>query len=141
MLLKLDWAGTEAKLPQLHRTGFRTQPLMGRLLTKIIGLFLLIAGIYFLGQNIIFTTHYSRYFWRDVPAAASVLAIMGGVVSLLFFRETLGNLGGILLIFGVVLVFLSGGVVLRPTSLWTFFLAFTALVGGFQLITQGRVRF
>ncbi|MCA1994870.1 MAG: hypothetical protein LDL41_22905 [Coleofasciculus sp. S288] len=110
-------------------------------MSKLIGLGLLIAGIYFLGQNIIFTTQYSPYFWRDVPAATSVLAIMGGVISIIFFREAVGNFGWILLIFGIVLVFLSGGVVLRPTSLWTFFLAFVALIGGFQLLVQGRVRF
>lgn len=114
---------------------------MSRLLIKLIGLILLIAGIYFLGQNIVFTTGYSPYFWRDVPAAASVLSIMGGVISLLFFQRSVGNFGWVLLIFGIILVFLSGGVVLRPTSLWTFFVAFTALVGGFQLITQGSVRF
>lgn len=111
------------------------------MIAKLIGLCLLIAGIYLLGQNIILATHYSPYLWRDIPAAASVLAIMGGVISLLFFQGTVGNFGWILLIVGVVLVFLSGGVILRPTSLWQFFLAFAALAGGFQLVTQGRVRF
>lgn len=114
---------------------------MSRFLTKLIGLFLVIAGIYFLGQNVIFATHYSPYVWRDIPAAASVLAIMSGVISLLFFRNTVGNLGWILLILGVVFVFLSGGVILKPTSLWQFFLAFASLAGGFQLITQSSIRF
>ncbi len=111
------------------------------IMARLLGILLLVVGIYFLGQNIIFTTHYSPYFWRDIPAAGSVLAIMGGVISLLFFRETVGNLGWILLIVGVVLVFLSGGIILKPTSLWNFFVAFVALAGGFQLITQGRLRF
>jgi hypothetical protein len=110
-------------------------------MAKLLGILLLVVGIYFLGQNIIFTTHYSRYIWRDIPAAASALAIMGGVISLLFFQRTVGNFGWILLIVGVVLVFLSGGVVLKPTSLWNFFISFAALAGGFQLITQGRIRF
>jgi hypothetical protein len=110
-------------------------------MARLLGILLLVVGIYFLGQNIIFTTHYSPYFWRDIPAAGSALAIMAGVISLLFFRETVGNFGWILLIIGVVLVFLSGGVVLKPTSLWNFFVAFVALAGGFQLITQGRIRF
>ncbi len=110
-------------------------------MAKLLGILLLVVGIYFLGQNIIFTTHYSPYIWRDIPAAASALAIMGGVISLLFFQRTVGNFGWILLIVGVVLVFLSGGVVLKPTSLWNFFISFVALAGGFQLITQGRIRF
>lgn len=110
-------------------------------MAKLLGILLLVVGIYFLGQNIIFTTRYSPYFWRDIPAAASALAIMGGIISLLFFQRTFGSLGWILLIFGVVSVFLSGGVVLKPTSLWTFFVAFAALAGGLQLITQGRLRF
>lgn len=110
-------------------------------MSKILGIALLLVGIYFLGQNIIFTTQYSPYFWRDIPAGASVLAIMGGIISLLFFSRQTGNLGWILLGLGAVLVFLSGGIILKPTSLWHFFLAFAALAGGFQLITQGRIRF
>lgn len=110
-------------------------------MSRLLGIALLILGIYFLGQNIIFTTQYSRYFWRDIPAAASVLAIMGGVISLLFFSRQTGNLGWVLLGVGAILVFLSGGIILKPTSLWNFFVAFAALAGGFQLITQGRLRF
>ena len=37
-------------------------------MSRLLGIALLILGIYFLGQNIMFTTQYSRYFWRDVPA-------------------------------------------------------------------------
>lgn len=110
-------------------------------MARLLGILLIIVGIYFLGQNIIFTTHYSPYWWRDIPAAASALAIMSGIISLLFFQRSVGNLGWILLIVGVVLIFLSGGIVLKPTSLWTFFVAFAALAGGLQLITQGRFRF
>ncbi len=110
-------------------------------MTRLLGIALLVLGIYFLGQNIIFATQYSPYFWRDVPAGASVLAIMGGIISLLFFSRQTGSLGWVLLGFGAILVFLSGGVILKPTSLWNFFIAFAALAGGFQLITQGRIRF
>lgn len=110
-------------------------------MSRLLGIALLILGIYFLGQNIIFATHYSPYLWRDIPAAASVLAIMGGIISILFFSRQTGNLGWILLGLGAVLVFLSGGVMLKPTSLWNFFISFAALAGGFQLITQGRLRF
>jgi uncharacterized membrane protein HdeD (DUF308 family) len=110
-------------------------------MSKLLGAALIILGIYFLGQNIIFATTFSPYFWRDIPAAGSVLAIMGGIISLLFFRRQTGNAGWILLIAGAVLVFLSGGVILKPTSLWSFFVAFASLAGGFQLLNTGRIRF
>ncbi|MBW4582932.1 MAG: hypothetical protein KME42_25475 [Tildeniella nuda ZEHNDER 1965/U140] len=110
-------------------------------MSQLFGLLLLLAGIYFLGQNIIFSTYYSPYFWRNLPAVGSVLAIMGGVTSLLFFRRQTGSFGWALLILGIVFVFLSGGVVLKPTSLWSFMIAFAALISGFKLLTEGRLRF
>jgi hypothetical protein len=112
-----------------------------RLLLKLIGLALLLVGIYFLGQNIIFTTQTASYWWRDISAAGSVLAVTSGVVALLFFNRNAGGVGWVLVGLGILLVFVSGNVVLKPTSLWTFFLAFVSLVGGLQLITTGRLRF
>ncbi|AFY99516.1 hypothetical protein [Calothrix sp. PCC 6303] len=114
---------------------------MTSLLIKFIGLILFITGIYFLGQNIIFTTGYYSYFYRGLPATGSVLALMSGILSLVFFRPQTGNLGWILLGIGIVLVFLSGGVILKPTSLWNFLVAFTALAVGYQLLSRGRINF
>ncbi|MBW4693537.1 MAG: hypothetical protein KME27_17475 [Lyngbya sp. HA4199-MV5] len=110
-------------------------------MSQLFGILLMLAGMYFLGQNIMFSTFYSPYFWRNLPAVGSVLAIMGGVTSLLFFRRQTGSFGWILLIFGIVLVFLSGGVMLKPTNLWNFMIAFAALISGFKLLTEGRLRF
>ena len=114
-------------------------------MSKLLGIALFILGIYFLGQDIIFASHYYPYswpyFWGDIPATGSVLAIMSGVICLLFFSRQTGTFGWILLGLGIVLVFLSGGVILKPTSLWNFFIAFAALAGGFQLMNQGRLRF
>jgi len=110
-------------------------------MTRLLGIALIILGIYLLGQNIVFVTHSSPYIWRDIPAGGSVLAIMIGVISLLFFPRETGNLGWILLGVGAVLVFLSGGIILKGTSMWEFFIAFVALAGGFQLMTQGFLRF
>ena len=112
-----------------------------RLLTKLLGLALLVIGVYFLGQNIIFTTRISRYWWRDISAAGSVFALTGGIISLLFFRRATGSLGGILIGLGILLVFLSGNVILMPTSLWYFFVSFVSLVAGLKLITTGRIDF
>ncbi|NET31120.1 MAG: hypothetical protein F6K19_03860 [Cyanothece sp. SIO1E1] len=110
-----------------------------RILTKLIGLALLLGGIYFLGQNILFTTQISPYWWRDISAASAVIAVTGGAISLMYFGRGAHSFGWVLVALGIVLVFVSGGVILRPTSLWTFFLAFVSLVAGFQLITTGRV--
>ena len=108
---------------------------------KFIGLILLLVGIYFLGQNILFTTSYSYFSYGRLPAFGSVLSIIAGTVCLVFFRRETGNFGWVLLGIGIVLVFLSGGVILKPTSLWNFFVGFTALAGGYQLLTRGRFRF
>lgn len=112
-----------------------------RLLTKLIGLALLLVGVYFLGQNIVFTTKVSPYWWRDISATASVLALTAGIISLLFFQRTLGSLGWVLVGLGILLVFVSGSVILLPTSLWYFFLAFVSLAAGLKLITTGRLDF
>ena len=107
-----------------------------QLLTKVIGLALMLVGIYFLGQNIIFTTHTVHYWWRDIPAAGSVIALLSGILILLFAGSGVRQRGWVLVGIGIVLVFLSAGVVLKPTSLWTFFLAFVSLIGGYRLITD-----
>lgn len=112
-----------------------------RFFSKLIGLALVLVGIYFLGQNIFFATQVSRYWYRDISATGSVLALVSGILTLLFAGRGARETGWILVGLGIILVFLSGGVILRPTSLWTFFLAFVALVGGVRLITTGRIDF
>jgi hypothetical protein len=110
-------------------------------MSTIFGLMLIIASIYFLGQNIFFTSYAYYSWWQKVPATGSVLAILAGIGSLTFWRETMGNFGWILIAIGIILVFLSGGVILRPTSLWTFCLAMLTFASGYQLLTRGRIRF
>ena len=110
-----------------------------RLLNKLIGLALVLVGIYFLGQNIIFTTQVSPYWWRDIPAAGSVIAIVSGIAMLVLGGRDIRQTGWLFVGLGILLVFLSGGVVLRPTSLWTLFLCFVCLLGGSKLITTGRI--
>jgi hypothetical protein len=114
---------------------------MSRLIIKFLGLILLLVGIYFFGQNIIFVSHYYTYFYREIPATASVLAIMAGLFTLIFFRRETGKFGWILLGIGIVLVFLSGGVILKPTSLWNFLMALTASLAGYKLLNEGRINF
>ncbi|MBC1236048.1 hypothetical protein [Nostoc sp. 2RC] len=113
---------------------------MARLWIKLIGLILLFTGLYFFTQNIIFVAGYYS-FSRSLPATASVLAMMAGTFTLVFFHREASNLGWILLGVGVVLVFLSGGVIFRSTSLWNLLVAFTALAVGYKLFNQGRINF
>jgi hypothetical protein len=108
------------------------------IMSRLIGILLLLVGLYFLGQNIIFSTAYSPFFWRNLPALGSALAIVAGVVCLIFYPRQTGSWGWILLIGGVVVVFLNGGVMLRPTSLWNFFIGLTTLAVGFKLMTDRR---
>jgi hypothetical protein len=114
---------------------------MGRLFIKLVGLILLFLGLYFFGQNIIFVSGYYSFFYRSLPATGSVLTLMAGIFALIFFPRETGNFGWILLGIGIVLVFLSGGVILRPTSLWNFCVAFTSLAVGYKLLNQGRINF
>ncbi len=106
-------------------------------MTRVLGIILIIAGIYFLGQNIIFATTY--YF--SLPAVGSVLSIIAGIIALVFFPRETGNLGWIFFGIGIVLVFFSSGVILKPTSLWNFLVSFTALAVGYKLLNRSRFRF
>lgn len=106
-------------------------------MTKLLGTILIITGIYFLGQNIILATTY--YF--SIPALCSVLSIIAGIIALVFFSRDTGNLGWIFISIGIVLVFLSGGIILRPTSLWNFLVSFTTLAVGYKLVNESRFRF
>jgi hypothetical protein len=81
-----------------------------RFFIKFIGLVFLLVGIYFLGQNIIFTTNVSPFWWRDLSAAGSVLALTAGIIFLVFFRRAVGQLGWVLVGLGIMLVFVSGRV-------------------------------
>lgn len=110
-------------------------------MSTILGLVLITVSIYFLGQNIIFTTHFYYSWWQKTSATASVLALLAGISSLTFWRRELGSFGWIFIAIGMILVFMNGSVILRPTSLWTFFVAMLAFASGDRLLTRGRIRF
>jgi hypothetical protein len=112
-----------------------------RALLKILGLGLLIWGIYFLGSNIFFTTGRGFYGWRGIAANLSVLSLVAGVLMLVFLPRDAKNLGWVPVIVAIVLVFVSGRVILNPTSLWQFFLSFALMVGGYKLLMTGRSPF
>ncbi|GAB1540673.1 hypothetical protein NUACC21_33420 [Scytonema sp. NUACC21] len=105
---------------------------------KVAGLILLLVCIYYLGQNIIFASRYYSYFDKIILATGSMLAMISGIFTLIFFSKHTDNLGWILLGIAMVLAFLSGGVIFRTTSLWNFFVAFSALSVGHKLLYEGR---
>lgn len=112
-----------------------------RILAYFAGLALILLGIYFLGKNIFFTTNVSPYWWRGIAADSSVLAITAGVVGLFALPNESKFLGWVGIIIGIVLVFMASRAVLAPTTLWQFLVSMLAMVGGYQLLTTGRIRF
>lgn len=112
---------------------------MMNLLLKVIGIALMIYGVYLLGQNIEFTTNINPYWWRGIRAKGSVLLLTGGVL-MLFFVPGEGKYFGIAAIaLGVILVFFSSNVILKPTTLWRFLGSLFCLIGGYKLVITGRV--
>ncbi|MDJ0620690.1 MAG: hypothetical protein QNJ63_28810 [Calothrix sp. MO_192.B10] len=112
-----------------------------RLLLRLLGFGFLIWGIYFLGQNIIFTTNPYPYWWRGIAADGSILALMSGIIILIFAPRGVKDLGWICVTVAIALIFLSSRAILNPTSLWQFFLSFTMIAGGYQLLSTGRLPF
>ncbi|ACK70942.1 conserved hypothetical protein [Gloeothece citriformis PCC 7424] len=112
-----------------------------RILTALIGLGLLLLGVYFLGRNIVFTTNVSPYWWRGIAADASILCITLGIASFFAFPREIKEWGWILIILGILLIFMSSRAILNPTSLWEFFLSMVSFLAGYQLLTRGRINF
>ncbi len=110
-------------------------------MSTILGYALIIVSIYFLGQEIVFTTQFYASWWQKISATGSVLALMLGISSLTFWRRQMGNFGWIFIAIGIILVFLNSAVILKPTSLWSFFVAMLSFASGYQLLTSGRIRF
>lgn len=99
----------------------------------------MILGVYFLGQNIYFTTNPSPYWWRGIKADASILFLTSGIGLFLFMPRDGKILGAIALAIGILLVFTSSRVILNPTSLWQFFASITSLFVGYKLFAKGRI--
>lgn len=112
-----------------------------RFLVSLLGFGLIILGIYFVGQNIIFTTNVYPYWWRGIAADFSVLALTLGVIVLVIFPRDIRNLGWISIGIGILCVFVSSQAILRPTSLAQFLLSLAAMVSGYKMITTGRLPF
>jgi hypothetical protein len=107
------------------------------LFMKFIGLILIGIGVYFLGSNIFFTSHAYPYFWRGIAADGSILALISGVMMLVFLPAREKFWGWIPIFVGIILIFLSSRAILNPTSLWQFIVSFTSLTIGYKLFSKG----
>jgi hypothetical protein len=104
------------------------------ILTRFLGLALLIGGVAFLASSVVLGTFHLMY----LPASGSLLLCIAGILALTKFHA---SWGWILITIGIVIAFASGGIIITSTSLLSFMLAFGALSMGYQLFTSGRVRF
>jgi hypothetical protein len=127
---KIIWA---VRIPSLE--------IEGVFMANILGVVLVLVSVYFLGDQIWFSSYVYSNWWQQTSATASVVAMIVGVGSLTFWRQTMGNFGWAFIAISIILVFLSGGVILRPTSLWHFLVSMLAFASGYQLLTRGRIKF
>ena len=109
------------------------------MISRIIGLALILLGIYFLGENIYFTTNIYPYWWRGIAADASILLLTLGVFLFFILPRRDKGLAFVAIALGIILIFFSSRATLNPTSLWQFFYSLTSFVGGYQLFTTGRL--
>jgi hypothetical protein len=107
---------------------------MKGLVSKLLGLGLIIIGIYWLSQGILFTTRTAYYWWQTIPATGSVILFLAGLWMLFNGGRRNSNRAWILIGGAIALIFMSGGIVIRPTSLWDFLIGFSALFGGYKLL-------
>jgi hypothetical protein len=105
-------------------------------LARLIGLGLMIGGIGFLASSVVLGTFTLAY----LPASGSVLLCIAGILTLTKLPEY-RSWGWILITVGVVISFVSGGIIVTSTSLLSFLLAFSSLSVGYQLFSTGRIRF
>lgn len=101
--------------------------------SKLLGVALLLGGVYFFGQNILFIG--PRY---GIDAAGAVLALTVGIFVLFFLRD-LALVGWAAIGLGIFLVFVDGRAFLQPTTLWEFFLGTAMMAGGYRLFAQRRL--
>ncbi len=110
-------------------------------LKMLLGLALMLLGIYFLSKNIFITTNVSPYWWRGISADLSILSLVVGIVMIVMIPGVAKYLGWGLVGFGIVLVFASSRAILNPTSLWQFFVATFSFVAGYKLMAGKRMSF
>jgi hypothetical protein len=105
---------------------------------RLIGLGLFFFGFWFIGQNIIFTSQISFFTFRGIAAGGSIILLVGGISTYLFGSGSSRNAGLVMLLLASVLIFMSGVVIITPTSLAEVFIGIAAMIFGGRMITSGR---
>ncbi|MBC1219432.1 FHA domain-containing protein [Nostoc sp. UCD121] len=100
------------------------------LVSKLIGLGLILAGVTFLSTSI-----YVSVYLRSTPG---ILLCMGGVVALNWGGRDNRKLGWVLIGIGIAL-FIASGVVIGSVSLFSLLVSFAGISCGYQLFTTGKV--
>lgn len=111
-------------------------------LIRLLGVLLFMLGIYLFVRDISIVNECQSLFcyeWQNLAASGSVIACMGGVLSVFVFQRRTTTLGWLLLSLGVLLVYLSGGMLLKPIGMLTFIASFTAMAYGHQLMKRRRM--
>ena len=112
-------------------------------LIRLLGILLFMLGIYLFVRDISLVGQCQSYFcseWQNLTASGSAIACMGGVLSVFVFQQRTTTLGWLLLGLGVLLVYLSGGMLLKPIAMLTFIASFAAMAYGHQLMKRRRIR-
>lgn len=102
------------------------------ILTKLIGLVFMLAGLEFLSSSLIIGAHGLIY---NTPLV--VLGIAGVLV--LNYGGSNRNLGWVLIAIGIAIAIASGGIIIVPMTLFAFLLATGAFSVGYQLFNSGKI--
>ena len=105
---------------------------------RLAGLGLFFFGFWFLGQNIIFSSRISFFTFRGIAAGGSIILLIAGISTYLFGSGSSRNAGLVMLLLAVVLIFMSGIVIITPTSLAEVGVGIAAMIFGGRMVTLGR---
>lgn len=108
-------------------------------LAQLIGLGMTVAGLFFLGRNIRFTSYYSNFWWGGMGAGLSVLLLISGVLMIILGPRQGRAFGWFPIALCIILIFLTSRVTLAPTNLWEFVLAFGCLTAGLKLTLTSKL--
>jgi hypothetical protein len=100
------------------------------LISKFIGLALILGGITFLTTSI-----YISFYFRSTPG---IILCIAGVVALNWLGRDNRIWGWVLIGIGIAL-FIASGAIIGSVSLFSLLLSFAAISCGFQLFTTGKV--
>lgn len=111
-----------------------------KLLLQLVGIGLLLVGIYFLGQNIFVTTEVSPYIWQGLLADLSVLFLSLGLLMLVLIPfSSLRQTGLIFLLVGGICALGSDRSVFNWASLSQLVISVFAIASGYLMVATGKL--